>query len=259
MATELIRLKWRLKPMLKEMVMSATYRQSSDENSWMVHNDPSNRLLSRGPRFRLAAEVIRDQAMYFGGLLTEKLGGPSVRPYQPDGIWDETSVYGNLHNYKHAMGGDLHRRSLYTIWKRTAAPPNMTLFDVPGREICTVSRARTDTPLQALDLMNDVTYLEASRALAQRMMESGGASAASRLSYGFRLVLGRDPSADECKILLTGLNRRMARYKGNPKAAQELISQGDLKNPPSLDPIALASYTVSASTLLNLDETITKE
>jgi hypothetical protein len=259
MATELVRLKWHLKPMLKEMVMSATYRQSSNVSPALEKLDSANRLLARGPRFRLPAEVIRDQAMYVGGLLTEKVGGPSVRPYQPLGIWDETSVYGNLHNYKHDMGADLHRRSLYTIWKRTAAPPNMTLFDVPSREICTVDRARTDTPLQALDLMNDVTYLEASRALAQRMLKDGGSSDRERLAYGFRSVLGRNPNSQEMDILNGGLDRMLARYKSNAKAATELISIGDLKNDPSLDKGQLAAYTLMASTVLNLDETITKE
>jgi hypothetical protein len=259
LATELVRLKWQLKPMLKEMVMSATYRQSSNVPPGLEKLDPANRLLARGPRFRLPAEVIRDQAMYFGGLLTEKIGGPSVRPYQPDGIWDETSVYGNLHNYKHAMGPDLHRRSLYTIWKRTSAPPNMTLFDVPTREICRVQRARTDTPLQALDLLNDVTYLEASRALAQRMLTHGGASDGERLAFGFRTVLGRNPNSQEAEILEKGLARKLARYRNDLGAATKLISQGDLMNDPSLDKAQLASYTVVASTMLNLDETVTKE
>ncbi len=259
LATELVRLNWRLKPMLKEMVMSAAYRQSSNVSPALEKLDPANRLLARGPRFRLPAEVIRDQAMYVGGLLTEKVGGPSVRPYQPDGIWDETSVYGNLHNYKHAMGGDLHRRSLYTIWKRTAAPPNMTLFDVPTREICRVQRARTDTPLQALDLLNDVTYLEASRALAQRMLKEGGATDEQRLAFGFRAVLGRSPNPEESRILESGLARKVTRYKADLDAATKLIAQGDLRNDPSLDRAQLAAYTLVASTMLNLDETITKE
>jgi hypothetical protein len=259
LATEVVRLKWHLKPVLKEMVMSATYRQASAERPEIEKVDPANRLLARGPRFRLPAEVIRDQAMYVGGLLTEKLGGPSVRPYQPDGIWDETSVYGNLHNYRHAVGPDLHRRSLYTIWKRTSAPPNMTLFDVPGRETCRVERARTDTPLQALDLLNDVTYVEAARAVAQRMMKEGGKTADQRVAYGFRLVLGREPTKEETRILATGVARREAHYRQNPAAAQKLVAEGDLKNPQGADPVELAAYTVSASTLLNLDETITKE
>ncbi len=259
LATEFVRLKWNQKALWKELVMSATYRQSSKVTPELLRVDPLNRLLARGPRFRLTAEVLRDQAMYFGGLLTEKIGGPSVRPYQPDGVWDELNVYGNLRNYKHDMGSDLHRRSLYTIWKRTAAPPNMTLFDMPARETCRVRRARTDTPLQALDMMNDVTYVEASRALAQRMIKEGGQSPDSRLRFAFRVVLARDPSADEMAILSSGLERRLAHYRADKADAKKLISEGDLKNPPSLDPSVLAAYTLTASTILNMDETITKE
>ena len=259
LATEFVRLKWRLKPMYKEMVMSAAYRQSSDVSPTLEKLDSGNRLIARGPRFRLPAEVIRDQAMYMGGILTEKLGGPSVHPYQPAGIWDETSVYGNLHNYKHDMGPDLHRRSLYTIWKRTAAPPNMTLFDVPSREVCTMDRPRTDTPMQALDLMNDETYLEASRALAQRMLKEGGSTDPQRLAYGFRVVLGRNPTPVEAGILARGLARMLTKYQEDAKAAKEVISIGDLKNDPKLNPSQLAAYTLMGSTMLNLDETITKD
>lgn len=238
--------------------MSATYRQASDVSPTLEKIDSANRLLARGPRFRLPAEVIRDQAMYVAGLLTEKLGGPSVYPYQPAGVWDEISVYGNMHNYKHSVGPDLHRRSLYTIWKRTAAPPNMTLFDVPSREICVMERARTDTPLQALDLMNDETYLEASRALAQRMLKDGG-NEADKLAFGFKCVLGRDPNAKEESILCSGLNRMLSHFEKDPKGAKALISIGDLKNPPGTDPSKLAAYTMMGSTMLNLDETITKD
>lgn len=259
LATELVRLKWHLKPMLKELVMSATYRQSSNARLDAEKIDPANRLLARGPRFRLPGEVIRDQAMYFGGLLTEKMGGPSVRPYQPDGIWDETSVYGNLHNYKHDMGANLHRRSLYTIWKRTATPPNMTLFDVPTREVCRVQRARTDTPLQALDLMNDVAYLEAARALAQRMLAQPRMTTVERLSYGFQTVLGRKPNDQELKILSAGLQRSQNHYQKDALAAKEISSIGVFKMDQSSDPARVAAYTLSASTLLNLDETLTKE
>lgn len=259
LATEFVRKGWDMKAMMKELVMSATYRQDSRITPALEKLDPANRLLARGPRFRLTGEEIRDQALAVSGLLVEKIGGPSVRPYQPDGIWDETNVYGNLRNYKHDTGPGLHRRSLYTIWKRTAAPPDMTLFDVPSREVCTIMRARTDTPLQALTLMNDVTYVEASRALAQRMMRLGGNDEKSRLTYGFESVLCRPPSADEMRILRAGLDRRVAMFRAKPKAAKELLTEGDLKNDPKMDPAELAAYTVSASTLLNLDETVTKE
>jgi len=259
LATEFVRLGWNQKAMLKEMVMSATYRQSSKITPAIMAVDPTNRLLARGPRFRLPAEVIRDQAMYASGLLTEKIGGPSVRPYQPDGIWDEVSFYGNLHNYKHDMGANLHRRSLYTIWKRTAAPPNMTLFDASTRETCRVYRPRTDTPLQALTLMNDETYLEAARVLAQRMIEQGGATADSRLTFAYQWVLSRKPTAQELQILKAGLVKRVSYFQKNPKAAQDLIAIGDAPKDKKLDSTQLAAYMVAASTLLNLDECITKE
>lgn len=259
LATEFVRLKWNLKAMLKEMVMSATYMQSSSITADRLEKDPQNRLLSHGPRFRLQAEVIRDQALAASGLLKEKIGGPSVRPYQPEGIWDETNFYGNLRNYKHDTDSGLYRRSLYTIWKRTAAPPNMTLFDAATRETCRVRRARTDTPLQALTLLNDVTYLEAARVLAQRALKEGGATPESRLAYAFRLVLCREPSEQEVQILEQGIQKRIAKYEADPKSAQELIKVGDAPIDPKIDPAELAAYTVAASTILNLDEAITKE
>ena len=177
----------------------------------------------------------------------------------PEGVWDETNFYGNLRNYYHDLGTGLFRRSLYTIWKRTAAPPNMLLFDVPGRETCRVRRARTDTPLQALTLLNDETYLEAARVLAQRMLREGGPTTASKLTFGFKAVLSRSPSAEELKVLSEGLTRRLAKYRMDPAAAKELISVGLSKIDPTLDPAELAAYTVTASTLLNLDEAVTKE
>jgi hypothetical protein len=259
LATELQRLHWNMKAMWKELVMSRTYRQSSDVSEALVKLDPNNRLLARGPRFRLSAEVLRDQALEAAGLLREKIGGPSVRPYQPAGVWDEVSVYGNLHNYMHDADPDLHRRSLYTIWKRTAAPPDMTLFDAPSRETCVVRRARTDTPLQALVLMNDETYVEAARGLAQRMIEKGGSSVKGRIDYAFRTVLARDPQPDELQILSREIARHEKHYQGDVKDAKKLISIGDLKADPKLPPAEVAAYTLVASTILNLDETLTKE
>jgi hypothetical protein len=259
LATEFVRLKFDQKAMWKEMVMSATYRQSSEITPAEIKADPDNRLLARGPRFRLPGEVIRDQALEFAGLLKEKLGGPSVYPYQPAGIWDETNNYGNMRNYMHAKDDGLYRRSLYTIWKRTAAPPNMTLFDVPSREVCVIMRARTDTPMQALTLENDVTYVEAARGLAMRMLKQGGTTPDARLAFGFDTVLNRVPSTAEMAILRAGLQKRLAYYHKDADAAKKLISEGDLKNDPALNPADVAAYTVAASTMLNLDETVTKE
>ena len=239
--------------------MSATYRQSSRATPDEWRRDPDNRMLARGPRLRLPAEVIRDQALAAAGLLVEKIGGPSVRPYQPDGVWDELSVYGNLRNYMHDKGDNLYRRSLYTFWKRTVAPPMMSLFDVPGRDTCRVRRARTDTPLQALALLNDETFVEAARVLAQHMLTDGGTTPASRLSYAYRRTLGRRPTPAEVQILTRGMQARLARYRADPKAATALVSIGDSPRPPSLPVPELAAYTTTASVILNLDETINKE
>ena len=250
---------WNLKRIMKNMVMSATYRQSSNVTPALLALDPQNRLLARGPRFRLPAEVIRDQALYSAGLLVESIGGPSVRPYQPEGIWDETNFYGNLRNYKHDKGPGLYRRSLYTIWKRTAAPPDMTLFDAPSRETCRISRSRTNTPLQALVLMNSVTFLEASRVLAERAMKRGGATDAERIRYLFRTLLSRNPTPAEASILKAGFDGELAHYKSDLPAARALIAQGDAPKQYSLDPAHLATYELVANTIMNLDEAITKE
>jgi len=259
LATDLVAKKWDLKALWKEMVMSATYRQSSAVTPNLLARDPANRLMARGPRFRLPAEVIRDQAMAAGGFLAEKIGGPSVHPYQPKGVWDETAgLNGNLRNYKNDTGAGLHRRSLYTIWKRTAPPPDMVLFDVPSREICSVRRPRTDTPLQALTLLNNVTYVEAARGLAQRILTEGGSTAQSRIDLAFRLVLSRRPVSAESAIFVAAINRETARYQANPKAAASLLKQGDLPVQKRDNPAVLAAYTLAASTLLNMDETVTK-
>lgn len=259
LATEFVRTKWNMKAMVKEMLTSATYRQSSVVTSELMKRDPVNRLLARGPRFRLPAEVIRDQALEVSGLLVEKIGGRSVRPYQPTGIWDETAAFGNLVNYQHDKGEGLYRKSLYTIWKRTASPPEMTLFDVPSRETCRISRARTNTPLQALILLNDVTFVEAARVFAARMMKEGGGTAGQRIDFAFRTLLSRDPTKQERLILEDGIGRSILHYKAHHKAAEQLLAQGDSKNDAKLDPVELAAYTITASALLNLDETLTKE
>ncbi len=259
LATEFVRLKWDMKAMQKEIVMSAAYMQTSKATPELMRVDPLNRLISRGPRYRLPAEEIRDQALAVSGLLVEKIGGPSVRPYQPDGIWDETNVYGNMRNYKHDTGENLYRRSIYTIWKRTAAPPTMTLFDVPGRETCRVRRTRTDTPLQALVLLNETTFVEAARVLAQRTLTQGGTTPEARVTFAFRSVLSRNPTPHEAHILLTGLNRRLAMYRADPKSAEKLVSIGDYPREPGVAVTDLAAYTVTASVLLNMDEAINKE
>ena len=221
--------------------------------------DPENRLLAHGPRFRLSAEVLRDQALFASGLLIDKLGGPSVRPYMPDGVWDETSRYGDLRGYKHDTNDGLYRRTLYTIWKRTAAPPTMLLFDAPSREICTVKRSRTNTPLQALSLLNEITYVEAARKLAERMLTDGGATSDARIRFAFRQVTSRPPTDEELAVLVAGLNDDLARFRQDANAAKQLIVLGESKAGTSLDPAELAAYTLTANVLLNLDEVVTRE
>ncbi len=247
---------WDVKALQKTIVMSAAYRQSSRVTPALLQRDPENRLLARGPRFRLGPEVIRDQALFASGLLVEKLGGPSVKPYQPAGLWQELA---GGKGYVEDQGEGLYRRSLYTYWKRTVTPPFMANFDSPSREQCTVSENRTNSPLQALNLMNDVAFLEASRKIAERMMLEGGATPDARLAFGYRLLLGRAPDAPRLAILRTAFTRFRDYYSHSPDAAREYLNQGRSPQNPALAPADLAASAAVASLLLNLDETITKE
>jgi hypothetical protein len=252
--------KWDMKALKKLIVMSSAYRQSSSFHvpEELLEQDPENRWLGRGPRFRLTAEMVRDQALAVSGLLVEKIGGPSVRPYMPKGVWDETSVYGDLRNYQHATDDGLFRRTLYTVWKRTAAPPTLMLFDAPNREVCTVIRSRTNTPLQALSLLNEVTYVEAARKLGERMLADGGANPADRLTFGFQLVTARKPSERELNILLEGLAVDLAHFREHAQSAEAFLQVGETQTG-SFDSAELAAYTLVGNVLLNLDETITRE
>jgi cytochrome c553 len=259
LATEFVDRKWDMKSMVRLIVTSATYRQDSKIAPEKLKLDPQNRLLARGPRFRLPGEILRDQALFVSGLLVDKVGGPSVRPYMPTGVWDETSVYGDLRNYKNDTGDGLYRKSIYTIWKRTAAPPTMLLFDAPNRETCLVRRGRTNTPLQALALLNEITYVEAARKLGERMLAEGGNDADSRLKHGFRITLGREPSARELEILREGLTRDSQRFAQDPAGAAKLVALGEAKPKAGLPPADLAAYTLAANVLLNLDECVTRE
>jgi hypothetical protein len=211
--------------------------------------------LARGPRFRLSAETIRDQALAVSGLLAERVGGPSVKPYQPAGLWRELADT----EYVRARGPDLYRRSLYTFWKRTVAPPSLVTFDAAGREACTVRRARTNTPLQALTLMNDVTYVEAARVLAQRVMREGGPTAEGRLDLAFRLAAARRPRPAELRVLVGNFEGHLAHYRRDPEAARKLLSAGEAPRDERLGPCELAAYTATANLILNLDEVVTKE
>jgi hypothetical protein len=256
LATEFIRTGWDVKALQKTIVMSATYRQSSETTPEMTQRDPENRLLSRGPRYRLPAEMIRDQALAAAGLLVEKIGGPSVKPYQPEGLWKEISMQDM--DYVQGHGEDLYRRSLYTFWKRTIAPPEMINFDSANREACVVRETRTNTPLQALNLMNDVTYVEAARFIGQRMMKEGGATAEDRLRFGFRLVTGHFPSQAQEDVLLSSL-RFHRDYFSDPAKVDEYLAQGESQPDGSLDRRELAAYASVGSLLLNLDEVMTKQ
>lgn len=252
---------WDVKRLLKLIVMSETYCQSSSHPvDGQQSVDPSNTWLTRGPRFRLSAEVIRDQTLAASGLLVAKLGGPSVKPYHPPGLYEQVVAQRDnpQATYRQGQGEDLHRRSLYTYWKRSVPHPSMMLFDMPFREVCSMRRSRSNTPLQALNLMNDPTYVEASRFLALRMIQEGGETTESRISLGFQLLLARTPSTNELKILVASVQRAAANFEKDTEAALQLLSVGDSKGE-AVAPIQLAAFTVLASTLLNLDETITKE
>ena len=254
LATEFVRSGWNVKAIQKLIVMSATYRQSSKVTPELLQKDPENRLLARGPRLRLSAEMLRDQALALSGLLVENVGGPSVMPYQPKGLWKELSGI----DYPQDKGEKLYRRSIYTFWKRTSAPPSMMTFDASGREMCSVRQTRTSTPLQALTLMNDVTFVEASRVLAERSMSRGATTADERIAYLFRLVTARQPRQDELRILLDGFHDHLKNYLADRKAALDLVSMGEFPRNEKLDVSELAAYTAVASLVLNLDEAITK-
>jgi hypothetical protein len=257
LATEFIRSGWDVKALQKLIVTSATYRQSSKGSPELLRRDPENRLMARGPRFRLPAEMIRDQALAVSGLLYEKVGGPSVKPYQPEGLWKELAMQDM--DYVQSKGNDLHRRSLYTFWKRTIAPPMMANFDAAMRESCVVRDTRTDTPLQALNLMNDVTFVEAARFLGQRMIKEGGKDADARLRYGFRLVTARLPNSAEAQLLRNNLQYHLDYFAGKPEEAKTFLSQGEFSCDATLDQRQLAAYASVGSLLLNLDEAVTKE
>ena len=256
LATDFMDAGWDMKALQKTILMSATYRQSSKATTDLLQKDPENRLLARGPRFRLSADMIRDQALFLSGLLVEKTGGPPVKPYQPAGLWQELT---GSKGYEPDKGAGLYRRSLYTYWRRTIAPPQMVTFDSPSRETCYVKENRTNTPLQALVLMNDVTYLEAARKLAERMLTEGGTSPSQRIEYAYRLALARAPKPVELPVLLKTLDHYAVRYREDPKAALGVLGPGESVRDRKLETAELAAYAAIAGVILNLDEVITKE
>jgi hypothetical protein len=256
LASEFVGGGWDMKALARQIVTSATYRQSSKAPAALLERDPENRLLARSPRLRLSAEAIRDQSLAVGGLLVERIGGPSVHPYQPPGLWKELTGGGDV---VQDHGADLYRRSLYTFWKRTIAPPSMITFDAAGREACTVRAARTNTPLQALALLNEITFVEAARALAQRVMLEGGAAPAERIAHVFRLALARTANDRERTVLLAGYERQLAFFKSQPAVAAKLLAVGESPVDARCDASELAALATVASLILNLDEVVTKE
>ena len=261
LATEFVRSGWDIKAMQRLIVTSATYRQSSMASHELIERDPENRLLARGPRFRLPAEMVRDNALAISGLLSDRIGGPSVYPYQPKGLWEEMA-FGEGYSgqsYTESSGSELYRRGMYTVWKRTVPPPSLTLFDAPDREKCTARRTVTNTPLQALALLNDPTYVEAARALAERTLRHGGKSDRARIDFAFKLATARTPDLEERAVLLNSLREFRSAYHRDQKGANKLLSVGETKADANLPRGELAAWTTLASMVLNLDETITKQ
>ncbi len=246
---------WDVKRIYKLMVMSATYRQSAVVSPAKWERDPENRLLARGPRFRMDAEMIRDYALAASGLLVEKIGGPSVRPYQPSGIWDTVGMpQGDTRIYLQDHGDNLYRRSVYTFWKRQAAPASMEIFNAPSRETCTVRRDRTDTPLQALVALNDPQFIEAARQLAQASL----AGKNDAFDYMAERLLARPLTAKEKQILQANVADLLTHYRAEPKAAEQLLAVGESKPDPKITAPTLAAYTMVANELMNLDEVLNK-
>ena len=260
LATEFVRTGWNIKAMQRLIVTSATYRQSSAASRELVERDPENRLLARGPRFRLPAEMVRDNALAISGLLNDKVGGPSVYPYQPKGLWEEMAFGEGFsgQSYTPSSGSDLYRRGMYTVWKRTVPPPSLSLFDAPDREKCTARRTVTNTPLQALVLLNDPTYVEAARALAERALRHGSQSDRVRIDFAFKLATARTPDLKERAVLLDSLREFRSAYGRNREGVNKLLSVGETKADRSFPPGELAAWTTLASMILNLDETMTK-
>jgi hypothetical protein len=255
LATEFSDVGWDLKAMLRQMVTSSTYRQSSKMSPGLLARDPDNRLLARGPRFRLAAETIRDNALAISGLLVGTKGGPSVRPYQPPGLWKEATN----RPYKQDHGEKLYRRSLYTYWRRSVPPPNMVALDATNREVCVVRRQRTNTPLAALVMMNDPAFVEAARVLAQRVVTEASPDPEGIAELAFLLATARRPNAAERDVLLGVYRQQLDTYRKNEQSAQELIAVGESKRDERVDPSEHAAWTSVCTLILNLDETMTKE
>ncbi|NNE92907.1 MAG: DUF1553 domain-containing protein [Verrucomicrobiales bacterium] len=257
LAAEFVESGWDVKRMIKQLVMSKTYRQSSRVSEKIAAADPENELHARGPRFRLQGEFIRDQALAVSGLLNPQIGGPGVKPYQPPNIWNEVSLNGGL-RYQQDKGGKLYRRSMYTYWKRSAPMPNMVIFDAPSREKCIMRRPRTNTPLQALVMLNDPQFVEASRLFGERILREGGKSEAERFNFAFELAVSRLPTETEVGVLKDVLQEQRYRFQNAPETAKEFLTIGEKKADEKLDPTELAAWSVLGQMILNLDESLTR-
>ncbi len=250
---------WNMKHMYKLMVMSAAYRQTAKSRPDQLAKDPRNLLLSHGPRFRMDAEMLRDVALESSGLLVNKIGGPSVKPYQPANVWEQVSYpSSDTVNYIQQHGDDLYRRSLYTYWKRMATMPDMDAFDAPMRDVVCTRRQRTNTPLQALVTMNDVQWIEAARGLAERAIKEGGKQPDQRIKFMSETLLAHDPPPAMAAILIKSVSEMESKYSKDPNAAETLVNVGEKNRDKSISPQELAAWTMVASEMLNLDETLTK-
>lgn len=259
LAIEFMESGWDVKRLLKTIVMSATYQQASTIEENHLTFDPENQWLSRGPQQRLTAEMLRDQALKMSGLLNRKIGGPGVKPYQPEGLWTQVSSGGRYkRKYMASHGEDLYRRSLYTYWKRIQPPPAMIIFDAASRNQCTVKRQHTNTPLQALVLLNDPQFVEASRAFANRMIQEGGNDLNQRIAYAFRWATSRSPDAEELAILKDLYHEEIKEFQNYPERADELMRVGEYKNQADADIPELAAYSVVANTIMNISESLQK-
>jgi hypothetical protein len=245
---------WSMKHIIRTIVTSATYRQSSTAPEKLWAKDPENRLLARGPRHRLPSWMVRDQALAVAGILTPVMGGPSVKPYQPSGIWEE-ATFGNK-SYVQDHGESLYRRSLYVFWRRIVGPT--VFFDTANRQNCSVKTVITNTPLHALVTLNDTTYVEAARVMAQGILQTGSMPEDERIGAAFRRVLVREPAENEMKLLRSALHRQRSLFQADPESAKKLVSAGEWPGDPHLDPVEHAAWTQLSLMLLNLDEALSK-
>jgi hypothetical protein len=255
LAAEFVASGWNVKHLCRLIVTSAVYRQSSAATSALIERDPDNRLLARGPRFRMPSWMVRDQALAAAGLLVGRLGGAPVNPYQPGDLWADITF--DRKHFQQDHGEALYRRSLYTFWRRIVAPS--LFFDSASRQVCTVKHLRTNSPLHALTTLNDVTYIEAARAIAERVLVGGPSDTAERIALIFRLVLSRRPSDEELGVLAASVERLKREFADQPEAAKKFLSVGESKRNESLDLIEHAAFTALASAVLNLDEALNKE